>query len=358
MRQLRVIAFTFIFLFLFACQGFGGTIVSEKLLRHAGLETVWQSPLALNEGESVQEIWPIEEHLYVLTSSNYVFCIEKDTGDLLFSFAAARTSLPVLKPTVYENKAYIIGGNDLIIVDLKSGSKLYRGRIDFPVSASPGANGSYLYIAGMDKRLRAMDLQGKSAVFKASADNVSGITSVLATESNVFFSTDAGNVICMSPDEPKRYWQFDAVGGITAPVVVKNGGLYASSRDTNIYKINASNGSKIWKFYAGSVLVDSPRVTKTTVYQFAERKGVYAIGADEGNLLWQLPTGVDLLAEDDGKAYVLDERGMCVVMDNKTGKKVSSLNFLNVTKSGANTADSRIFVMNGKNLIACIRPID
>ncbi len=78
--------------------------ISEKLLNDAGLKTIWQSSIALNpptktsEKEKVQKITILGNYLYILTSGNYLYALERDTGQLSFGTIAAAPRLPVFEP--------------------------------------------------------------------------------------------------------------------------------------------------------------------------------------------------------------------------------------------------------------------
>jgi outer membrane protein assembly factor BamB len=348
----------FVFVFLAALPATSNAIIGNKLLKQAGLEPVWQKAIALNPKEKVQQITIEGDYIFILTDSNYIFCLERNTGRLNFAFSAAILGMPVLEPTVYNNTAYIIAANYLIAVDLAQGMEIHRNKIPFPVSASIAVNASHLYIPAMDKRLHVTDLKDIHEIFEVSADNVSGITSVLATDSRVFFATDAGNVICMEADKSKRIWQFDTVGAITAPLTLANDRLYISCRDTNLYQLRLDDGNPTWTFpfHSGSILTASARATENVVYQYAADKGLYAIDAKSGKQLWLLADGLDLLAQDGDKAYVFDKNKVCVVMDNKSAEKIYTINFAPVTDFAVNTSDSNIYIMEGKN-ISCIRPV-
>ncbi len=347
---------SFVFVFLAVWPSTSDAIISEKLLNQAGLQTVWQNAVALNPKEKIQKVTILGNYLYIFTDSNYLLCLDRNTGRLSFAASAAAPKLPVFEPADYNGITYLIAANNLIAANIEQGAEIYRNKIPFSVSAAAAVNASYLYIPGMDKRLHVMDLKGRQEIFKASADEVCGITSVLATDSFVVFATDAGNVICVNPAEPKRLWQFDAVEAIMAPLTGISGWLYVSSRDTNLYKLDAGSGDLIWKFHTGSALTTPARAAQNAVYQYARDKGLYAIDANSGKLLWLLPDALDLLAQDGSTAYIFDKNNTCIVMDNMQAKKIYTINFAPVTIFAANVYDNKIYIMEDKNIF-CIRPI-
>lgn len=344
-------------IFIFAIiPSISGAVVSEQLLNQAGLKSVWQSSLALNAGEKVQKISIIGDYLYILTDTNYLFCIDRNTGRLNFAADIALPNMPVSQPVVYGDTAYIVAENKIIAFDLVQGAEKFNTKISIPVLAAIGANKSYLYVPSLKTRLNIMDTEECHILFEASADDGSNITTVTASDAHVVFATNSGSVVCMNAAEPKKIWQFDAVGSITAPLVTGEDALYLSSRDTNLYKVDSSTGKLIWKFHAGSALTDSARATENTVYQYARTKGLYAVDAKSGKLLWLLPDGVDVLAEDGNISYVFDKNNVCTVMNNKDAKKIYTINFASATATAANVADAKIYIMADKN-ISCIQPV-
>jgi outer membrane protein assembly factor BamB len=333
-------------------------VISEKLLNEAGLQTVWQSAIPLNPQEKVEKITVLGNYLYVLTNSNYLFYLDRHTGRLSFYTVAAAPKMPVFGPADYNGIAYLIAANNVIAVDVEKGKEIYPKRPSLPFSASAAAavNAAYLYIPGMDKRLHIIDVNSRLEKFKVGSDNdASAVTGVIATDKFVIFTTHNGNIICMNPSEPKRLWQVDADGAVTAlPVIVQNW-LYVGSKDTNLYKLDTGSGKMIWKFYAGSALDTSARATETIVYQYAINKGLYAIDANSGRQLWLMADAVELLAENGGTAYIFDKDKTCSVINNKEGKKIYTINFAPVTAFAANVYDDKIYIMEDKN-ISCIGP--
>ena len=332
-------------------------IVSEKLLNYNHLKTAWINNLVLGKKEAADKLFVMDEDIYVLTNHNTFFCLSRDNGKIRFVMSIAPKGLPVFRPKLYENKLFIIAANNLLIIDNYLGVQIHKQRIKFSVTAAAAPNNSYLYIAGMDKRLHATDKEAQLQQFAVAADNGSMITSIAATNEYVIFSTDKGNIISISPDSPKKNWQYDAVGEISAPIVLQGSSLYVAGRDTNLYKLNALSGRLDWQVRTEAALTTEPRVTETTVYQYAKDKGLYAINKQDGKILWLLKNGVDLLAEDGSKAYIKTGDGLCVVINNKTAKKLYAINFNRVSHFAANSLDSAMYLLDDAGQIVCVKPV-
>ena len=157
--------------------------IDAKLLKEAGLETAWQSAVSLNPNESVERVTVLGDYLYILTSSNYLFCLDRNSGKLVFGISAAKAKLPVSEPVDFNNAAYMIAGNELLAVDLRSGTETYRKKLEYPAAARPAINDTYFYIAGMDKSLHAADCNAHD-IFKVNPDDKTTITSVIISDNS------------------------------------------------------------------------------------------------------------------------------------------------------------------------------
>jgi len=69
-----------------------------------------------------------------------------------------------------------------------------------------------------------------------------------------------------------------------------------------------------------------------------------------------LPAGDELLAQANDKAYVVTNKGTLVVMNNKNGKQLHSVNLSGVTLFAVNTKDSKIYIGDTSGRIVCIAP--
>jgi outer membrane protein assembly factor BamB len=195
-------------------------------------------------------------------------------------------------------------------------------------------------------------------VFEVSANDNGQITSVMAEDDIVVFTTDAGTIAGMMPDRPYQLWRFKATGGINGPAIYSNRNYFFSSRDTYIYCINRSRGELVWKYLAGAILTDAPEVTDDYVYQHVAGHGLLAIDKKTGQLAWKLKEGIDLLAEDGRKVYVMAENNKIVVMDNKKLEKINEIDAPEVTNWITNTVDSMMYLADESGRIMCVKPIE
>jgi outer membrane protein assembly factor BamB len=303
----------------------------------------------------------LDGHIYALSDLNYMISLDREKGNMIFGNSVAPAGLPIVGLELYEDKLLSLIGDTLVEIDSGTGGKLSTWQPEVSIVCPAAHNSSYFYLAGADRRLRVLRVEDMVRVFEVAADNESMITSIIADENFVIFATDGGNVISITPDRPNRLWQFDAAGSIVGPIVRDVNSLFFACKDTNLYRIDMvdmQTVNLVWKYQTNALLDKAPYVTAEVAYQRAGDKGLAAIDKKSGKLLWQLAESADLLAEANGKAYVITKTSTLVVMDNNKGKKLYSANFAQASRYATNIMDSKIYIANKDGRIACITPAE
>jgi len=336
-------------------------LVSPKLLEHANLKMLWENKVPIKNDESLEQLIILGDSIYAISNRNYMVSLNKDSGDKIFSGVVAPEGLPVAGLKLYENVLLSIVGTKVIEIDPLSGKQLKTTDVGFGIVCPAGRNSTFFYLSGTDKRLHTLRAEDKVQIFEVAAENDSMITSIIAHDISVIFATDAGNVVSITPDRPRKLWQFDAAGGIAGPIIRDGMSLFFASKDTNVYRVDMVGlplqRQLIWKYQAAGVLKSEPRITQQVVYQHVPGKGLTAIDKQSGQFIWSVPGGVDLLAEVKDRAYVITKNRKLVVMDNLSAKKLYSVNFAEVSRHTANITDSKIYIADEGGRIACLEPV-
>lgn len=315
-------------------------LVSHTLIQEAGLKYNWQINLPLTNNERVERIRVFGNNVYVVTSSNLFFCIDQATGRIRSLLQVSKSGLPTSQLSFYEGKVGFIVGNEVQVFDPVSSTISFSKK--FPqIGNSRGAlarNSKHLFISGSDNRLHAINVDGFWQEFEASADNDSAIMSIVATDSIVVFSTQAGNVVGMNASRPQKLWQFDATGAINGSLETDEGTVYFGSEDSKLYKLNLTTGQPMWPspFHSGGPIRENLTVGRTMVYVYNDLNGLYGINKETGKPVWQVPTGLEMICETDGKTFVLARLGVLKVMDNNSGQELYSMNFADVKQAAQN----------------------
>ena len=337
---------------------FGEALVLPSVLRKTEFVSNWQFSLPLEKDEKVKAIYVTEKLVYVSSTKNYFYGLDRKNGSIKFLVSLASPKHPVFGPAFYEENLLFMVGRELLIIDAAFGRTIKKKKLDFlakSAASAPVRNSESIYIAGMDNRLYAVRAEDYSERFAVTANNDSFINSIIADDELLVFSTIAGNIVRVMPDKRSRIWQRD-VGGMKASLVRDGKWLYASSTNSKVVKIDIATASNGWlmDFIAGEELTTSVTVGKKVLYQYAGKKGLYAIDKNSGKEVWRVSNAIGLLSENEDIAYVFAKPGVLVVMDNIKKEKLYSINFANVEVFGVNSIDSNIYVSDRKGRVMSI----
>jgi len=345
----------------FSAEGSPGHIVSPQLLDHAKLRILWENELPIKKTETLQQLLMLGNRIYAVSNRNYLASLNRENGNEVFARIVPQAGLTYAGLKLHGDVLLSAGGSKLVEIDAQSGAERKTTDVGFGITCPAARNSSYFYVAGVDNRLHVIRADDRVQTFEVAAENDSIITSVLADETSVVFTTAAGNVLCVASDGPRLLWQFDASGAIAGPLVRDSMSLFFASKDTNVYRVDITGLPErrrlVWKHQTAAVLEKAPSVTQKVVYQHVRGKGLTAIDKENGSFLWLVPGGVDLLAEYADRAYVITETRTLVVMDNAKARKLYSVNFAGVSKHVANTADEKIYIADNRGRIACLQPV-
>lgn len=334
-----------------------GWLVPRELVESTDLRIVWQFNLPLSERETLDRMFIFGNRLCTLSSRNFLSCLNRADGNVIFSDSIAPPGLPLVGIERFKDELLSIVGSKLIEISIESGARKASTTVSTGAACPVVRNDDFFYIAGLDKRLHVLKASNKILAFEAAAENDSLITSVLAETNFVVFATDKGNVICIRDDKPAKLWQFDAPAAIVPPVARDADSLYLACRDTNIYRLNLSSGDLVWKYQTQAILDSSPLIGAKVIYQYIPDIGLIAVNKETGKQIWQVDNGVGLLAESGDKAFVITNAGVIVVMDNAKAKQLYTVNIGKPVKFAFNTIDSKIYIADAAGRLACLEPV-
>lgn len=334
-------------------------LMSAELVHEAGWTQNWQRNIPMKEGEKIEKMGVLADDLYILTSSNILFSINREKGVVRYTKQLSSSRLPLHKPFYYDEKYWFIIGNEMLVFDPAIGDitfkKIFR-QVGSSAESGLARNNSRVYISGSDNRLHVFNVEGYWEQFVATADNDSPIVSVAATDEIVVFATQAGNVVGMTPDKPEKVWQFDATGDIKGQLVLDDDTIYVGSFDSKLYKLDLKKGVLLWEtpFHSGAPIRDSFTVGNRIVYLYNDLNGLYGVNKETGKSVWQVPSGEGMVCETDQHAYVFSDPGILKVMDNTSGKELYSVNAAGVERYAQNTRDSVMYLADSQGRITSI----
>jgi len=329
-------------------------LVGRDVIDATGIEHLWEVKLPVKSDEKLKELFVDGGHLYVLTDKNFIYCVDRNSGKIIFSDYVGQPTFPVMGLGVFGEQIYSVIGGSLVEIDGTTGSKLDSTRLGYEVTCPAARNSSFFYLGAADRRLHALRADDKVQVFEAAARNDSMIISIIADENCVVFATDMGNCIGIVPHRAGLLWEFKADRAIVAPVARDYDSVYFACMDTYLYKLNIFTGEFLWKCRLGALPRKGPVVGERVVYQYAGDNGFVAVDKNKGEVLWRLDEGLDLITESGGRAFVFTAGKDMVVMDNNKAKKLYGIDLNDVSNYAFNNMDAKVYLAADDGRIACL----
>jgi outer membrane protein assembly factor BamB len=336
----------------------GELLVSPDSLRQADLEIAFSYVVPVQSPEKLKFFDIIDSRLYTVTGHNYLVSLDRKNVNPVYAWQLAPPAAVFIGLKKYDEQLYSIVGAGLVSLDPQDGKRLLNQPLGFGPVCAPARNKNFYYVPGTDRRVHVMNASGMVHVFDVSANDNGAVVWVGAEDNFVAFATDAGTLAAMTPDKPDQLWRFEAADAINAPVDYDGSRFIFSSEDAYVYALGRNRGQLLWKYLTPALLTRAPRVTQNYVYQYVDQRGLLAIYKANGELAWRLPEGIDLLAENGSKVYIMAKHNKLIVFDNKKQAVFCEVDIPAVTKWTSNTVDARIYLADDTGRIACIKPIE
>ncbi|MBN2589994.1 MAG: PQQ-binding-like beta-propeller repeat protein [Sedimentisphaerales bacterium] len=338
-------------------------LVSPELLKFANLQLVWENAIPLNNNETLEQMLILGDQIYLISDRNFTMALNRQNGKNIFYRDLALDGLKAEKFIDVNDQIIYVVGNKFIELEKQSGIQKKTTEVSFGITAPVVRNNSFFYVGGTDDRLHIFDANNRLETFKVAGNDDSLVTTAVADEDFIIFGTKKGNIYSMLPDAPKSLWEFEAAGGLVGQIIRDANSIFFACEDMNVYRIDVPSiysKSFVWKTLVPGMIQKNPRVTDDMVYQsaFSKNMSISAIDRDSGRIIWEVSGGLELLAQSRGKAYVITEDGMLVVMHNASSKQVYSVNFANVSRQAYNTIDSKIYIGDKSGRVACLEPLN
>ena len=185
-----------------------------------------------------------------------------------------------------------------------------------------------------------------------------GVRIVSRGSDAVLVATADGRLTAFSRDGPEQLFSFDLKSTPSAPMVLSQDDLFVSTKDSVLYNLNVGSGRKTWSAFLDAAVDQAPIVTDTEVFAASTVSGLTAFDRETGRSLWSDKSATRLLSVNPKFVYVRDDKGDAVILERKTGRRVSSYKAAGLTVPVTNTLNDRIYLADENGTITQIRDRD
>ncbi|HEX2915246.1 MAG TPA: PQQ-binding-like beta-propeller repeat protein [Chloroflexia bacterium] len=248
----------------------------------------------------------------------------------------------------------------LLQVLSKLGSNSMLVRSSAPVGTSTRNLGSEVFadVNSSIAAARAAGLTGENPTLTRSNSTKGN----LANRSRQSSSSDV-EIEGLTEDVPeaKLIWSFATEEEVRSTPVVSNGAVYIGSYDSNLYALDAQNGSFLWKAATEAGICTTPCITDKMVLVGSEDSSLYAFDAARGKQIWTVRTGGPIrssaryyapmlfFGSDDYYIYCVEARTGKQVWKQRTWGQVRSTPAVVGGVVYVGSTDGNLYAIDGNN---------
>jgi outer membrane protein assembly factor BamB len=222
------------------------------------------------------------------------FYLDAQTGAYKRQFQGALARW-VAAPLVLDGYVYAPGGDGVLYLLDMQGNKLKTLDTGAPLWSQPVTDGTYVYLAGLNHHLYALQPQTLNIVWEKDLGGALVGSPVLSPDGTLYIGSFASKVTAVEAASGKTLWEKKTDGPIWSGVALNAGLVYAADLTGKIYAFDAQSGEQRWNpIQPDGPILGAPLPWKDLMIFTSETGAVVGIDA-EGK--------VKPLASYQGKIY-------------------------------------------------------
>lgn len=367
-------------------------VTPPDVLTKAGLKYYWVGRVPLEVGETVREIYRLDENVYCMTNLNRLIAVDAITGISKWSYPLADPKETVFAPVHADSvmitetlsgvserldlskvpglapmKAVMANTLSYLVVLDRSNGRAYRKPHEmafhgFVANDGGATDGLSFFVGSPDGQYEAVTLQDGLIVWtRTTTSHKEPISAPIAYYgSKVYVANEAGGLFCTSAGRlGQEQWSAQFDGAVTGAMYVDSRGCFVPCWDHRIYALQPISGEKLWEpFICDGALQEGIQVGEKSIFQYAHRDKFYVVDVATGRLRWTLAQARQILAASGGDVYLRDDRNNLIIADEMLGTRKASLPLVGQTLFVSNPTVAAIYAGNPDGRLFCITPTD
>jgi outer membrane protein assembly factor BamB len=347
-----------------------GNVVSQESAHRYGLERAWATRIELDRARGrVAHVSLQAGLLMVQTDQAAVHVLDAETRHTLWVGHVGQPGAVTSPPAANDKFVVSTNGGTMYLFDRPTGKVLWARNMPSVPSTGPAVTNARIYIplvTGMLSTFRLPSAANRDETpneqrFKDNALNFAGkgiaYVPPIATESNVVWGTDAGNIYAVSTEELRPVYRFKARDAVLGGMMYRAPYIYAASRDGYVYAIKDQKGLARWQFSIGKPIAETPMATDDGVYVVPETGGLYKLSPETGEEIWASRGVFQFVSASPTRLYATDAAGQLLVIDAKSGAQLGAIGTPDSAIKVFNRDNDRIYLVSRTGMVQCLHEI-
>jgi outer membrane protein assembly factor BamB len=325
------------------------------------LRPAWPQPAQASRALSSPVI-VVGANVIVASEDLELYSFDKNTGNQRWRRRfdqVIRHAIAVQHPFIYVVDS---GGNLFSLIDQGNAIEtLWQIRLPSPPKSAPNLSGNFLFIAGQDNVLYAINRADGSTAWSIppSGGNLQYPTvgnQLIYVGNNSLQALDIYNKGVVVWDRSDIFASVSAPPIYSQPGVLALAEVYAAASSGNIYALDANTGRNIWEYSSGE-RADMMALDRSNLY--ATGSGfIKAIARNNGVVLWRYPVSDRIVGGPivgEGRLFFVTESGTVQVLDAFQGTLLSGSNIASRVAAQPAASEGQIFVPGSDGVLYALR---
>ncbi len=290
-----------------------------------------------------------------------VQAIDAETGRTRWMTPVGSMDSPTTKPAVTEQHLALINGQDLYILDAKTGAILEHRRIIGGPGAGPAIVGNIAFVPLMNGRVNAFTFGPKAPWWPSTYHSRGSVAFQPTTVSgHVAWGNDAGDISVIEPGKRGILYRLRLTDSIAGPLIALPPKQILGVTQTGyVYSFDITTGRLIWRYSSGNVTSEPAATVGETVFLMTRDHGMHTISAATGERIWPTPyaPATKFIAATAERVYCTINTGQIVALDIATGHEVGRIPLSLDDQVFANSQTDRMYIATRSGAIQCLHEL-
>lgn len=302
--------------------------------------------------------------LYTLFNDGTVESRDAETGELVWLHRVGSPVRGYAGLSVGDQYITILNGGEIIRLDTANGQELGTDQLRYIPLRGVKQCGEFAVVPSIGDRIIAYPLVNmRRDVFE---EIVSGAALAMPTHAigsdKLCWGSEGGFVYVMEMSgEPNIQFRLNTDGIVVgAPAAAPGERFFFGSEAGQIYGLRATrSGEVLWSRPTGDPIYDSPYFFDEKVLFRSTYGNLTCVDAATGLGVWDRSIGgiAEVVGILDGRVFARTLAGSMLALDLDTGKITTRLSGLSPRVLQTNVQTDRIYLVNQRGTLQCLRPI-
>jgi len=221
------------------------------------------------------------DNLFAANRSGTVYCINKRTGEVVWSFEADSEIFSGLLVT--GNRVYVGSLNGVITsVDYNTGEKIWEYDTGQKLRATPSSDGSRIFWGTINNNMIALDARSGQKLWWFSTNGAIFTTPSVAGQ-RITFGCNDGIVYSLDTITGKEKWRFNVGTVVSTSCITVGSRIFFGALNKKIYALDISDGTQVWEYPVEGRIIANPAYYDGKLIFPVEHRFLYVFGIADGS---------------------------------------------------------------------------